>query len=89
MTQLQIAFPPVRPPCIVPPVSTNAGKLLQALQQGFRATILNAGPELGVGALSQEIGRLKNKYGWGDIIQSRRIQTKTGATIAEYWMDAQ
>ena len=71
-----------KPRCVVPDESTGCGRLLRALQRGMRPTIVTAGPELGIGALSQRIGQLR-KMGWP--IEDRRVP---GKSYVEYFMEA-
>jgi hypothetical protein len=80
MTQLAISFDAPKPLCVVPPKDTQLGRLLRALQRGMRPTIITAGPELGIGALSQRIGQLR-LMGWQ--IRDRRV---AGKPYVEYYL---
>ena len=81
MNQLAIDFA-ATPRCVVPDRDTGCGRLLRALQGGMRPTIVTAGPELGIGALSQRVGELR-KMGWP--IRDKRV---SGKSYVEYWMEA-
>jgi hypothetical protein len=70
------------PRCIVPDADTGCGRLLRALQRGMRPTIITAGPELGIGALSQRIGDLR-RMGWP--IRDRKV---SGKSYVEYFLEA-
>lgn len=86
MQQVTIFEALEKPRCQVPEPDTHPYVLLRAMQDGMRVTIKNA-PTLGIGALSQEIGRLKHKYGWEPLIRSQRVTTVTGSRISEYWLE--
>ena len=83
MTQATIfeAIAANTPRCVVPDPDTGCGRLLRALQRGMKPTIVTAGPELGIGALSQRIGDLR-RMGWP--IQDRKVQ---GKSYVEYWLE--
>lgn len=83
MTQATIfeAIAANTPRCIVPEPSTGCGRLLRALQRGFRPTIVTAGQELGIGALSQRIGDLR-RMGWP--VRDRRVD---GKSYVEYFLE--
>ena len=72
---------------IVQPVIPTAPKtlrILHALQRGERLTGATAINQYGVLALSQECGRLRNKYHWP--VQDRFIESSPGVHVKEYWI---
>lgn len=62
------------------PTAPKTLAVLRALHGGKRLTIFRA-MHLGVGALSQECGRLR-RLGWP--VQSRSIKTAGGSRVSEY-----
>ena len=80
MQQVTIFEALEKPRCQVPDADTQQGRLLRALQRGMRPTIITAGPQLGIGALSQRIGELR-KMGWD--IKDKRV---CGKPYVEYWL---
>lgn len=72
------------PRCQLPPEGGQCYQLLVAMKQGRRFTVLSAIQELGIYALSQRCGELRNKYGWE--IQSR-TRREAGKSFSEYWLD--
>lgn len=81
MTQIDLLQP-----CRVPEAGTQCYEILCYLKRGGRLTVKTAMAELGVYALSQRIGDLKRKYGWGKRIQSETKQVGPRTYVSEYWM---
>lgn len=75
MTQLDLLAS-----CRVPPKGSQCYKLLEAMQAGKKLTIWNAMVELGVGALHQRIGDLRD-LGWPI---KRQEVVKNGKRVAEF-----
>lgn len=65
------------------PTAKKTKKVLEALQAGARLTVAKALNELGVYALSQEVGRLE-RMGWQ--IARETVETSPGTRVAEYRM---
>ena len=80
MIQLAIDY---RPPCEVPPDSTQCGVLLRAMKRGERLTIWNAMVDYKVGALHQRMRELR-EMGWP--IERAEVM-KNGRRVAEFWME--
>ena len=80
MTQAELSFTdPVRIP-----TARKTKAVLMAMAQGRRLTVAIALNELGVYALSQEVGRVKD-HGW--TVHTRTIEVSPGVHVSEYWMD--
>ncbi len=77
MTQLDF------PICTMPPANSQCYKLLLEMKKGNRFTVLSAITALGIYALSQRCGDLRNKYGWP--VQSRTVE-ENGKRFSEYWL---
>ena len=67
------------------PTAYKTLRVLEALTRGERLTVARALQDLGVYALSQEVGRLK-KLGWK--IDGCMMRTSPGVMVKEYWLAA-
>ena len=81
MTQLELLNP-----CRVPKRGTDCYQILMAMQEGIRVNDWIAHTKLGVYALSQRIGDLRRRYGWGNAIKDQFIESAGGKRVKEYWL---
>jgi len=80
VTQLDL----LEPRCKEPVRGTQHYEILMYLQDGGRLTVKKALLEMGVYALSQRIGELKQQ-GWP--IKSRDLRVGPRTVVAEYWLE--
>lgn len=82
MTQLDFVY---EPPCKVPPKGTDNYRVLEALFQGHKLSLVNCYEICHVNALGQRVSNLRLQYGWDKAIKVDRVRTpgKKGY-MAEY-----
>ena len=63
--------------------ATQASRILAHLKAGRRLTQLDAEEEFGCRRLAARIGELRKE---GFPVESRMVETSSGAKVAEYWL---